>query len=122
LWDGQECPSDFPWLCSISIARIAVFRVRPSGRRRLLRTDDAADGLIDGSEIGRHFVADFVGEASAFEDIGCMIADSDVLDDRFALQFRLDEFFEVVDFRQQIVFEVIDQLFGELFGVIELLA
>jgi hypothetical protein len=51
-----------------------------------------------------------------------MIADSDVLDDRFALQFRLDEFFEVVDFRQQIVFEVIDQLFGELFGVIELLA
>lgn len=50
------------------------------------------------------------------------IADCDVFDDRFALEFRLDEFFEVVDLRQQVVFEMIDQLFGELLGVCELLA
>ena len=51
-----------------------------------------------------------------------MISHGDVFDDRFALQLRLDEFFEVVDFRQQIMFEMIDQLLGELLGVRELLA
>lgn len=99
-----------------------IHRVRPNGRRRLLRTDDSRDGLIDGGEVNRHFVADFVSKASAFEDKRGVISHRDVFDDRFALQFHLDEFFEVVDFRQQVMFEMIDQLFGELLGVRELLA
>lgn len=99
-----------------------IHRVRPNGRQQLLRTDNPSDGLTDRGEVGRHFVTNFISEASAFEDSRGVIPYRDVFDDRFALEFRLDEFFEVVDFRQQVVFEMIDQLFGKLLGVRELLA
>ena len=99
----------------------AVDRELTNGRQRLLRADDSTDGLIDRREIGRHFVTNFVGKASTFEDIRGVMPHRDVFNNRFALQLRLDDLSEVVDFRQQIMFEVIDQLFGELFGVRELL-
>lgn len=104
-----------------ALARSAVDRQWPNGRRRLLWTENPSDGLIDRCEIGSHFVAQIVSKASTFEDIRGVMPHRDVFDDRFALEFRLDDFFEVVDLRQQIVFEMIDQLFGELLGVRELL-
>jgi hypothetical protein len=83
---------------------------------------DALHRLIDRREIGSHLISNTIGKASTFEDFRGVVAHGDIFDDRFAFEFCLNKFFEVVDFRQQIVFEMINQLSSELFSVIELLA